>query len=182
LAASLTLALPAVLDAQECAVDMTQPTQLFQANVLIQRAAGDPAGEATPRALRDAARQLQDPRRFATNTVGYAYARAQLYIVWLHRDDTPAAMSQADLNLGRDRNLMVDLIGQADSLLTVVETAMPECTAETVRWRQSKPWNDRIAAAYRLLGAEQVDSAERYAHEAARLDRSSPFLFNAYAQ
>ncbi|HRQ79043.1 MAG TPA: tetratricopeptide repeat protein [Gemmatimonadaceae bacterium] len=182
LAASLTLALPAVLDAQECAVDMTQPTQLFQANVLIQRAAGDPAGEATPRALRDAARQLQDARRFEGNPVGYAYARAQLFIVWLHRDDTPATMSQSDLNMGRDRNLMIDLVGQADSLLSVVETAMPECKVETVRWRQSKPWNDRIAAAYRLLGAQQVDSAERYAREAARLDRSSPFLFNAFAQ
>lgn len=182
LAASLSLALPVVADAQECAVDFTQPTQLFQANVLIQRAAADPAGDGAPRALRDAARQLQDERRFANNPTGYAYARAQLYIVWLHRDDTPAQMSQADLNLGRDRNTMIDLAGQADALLTQVETAMPECKEETIRWRQSKPWNDRIAAAYRLLGAGQVDSAEHYAREAARLDRNSPFLFNALAQ
>lgn len=182
LAASLSLAVPAILDAQECAIDLTQPTQLFQANVLIQRAAGDPSGEGTPRALRDAGRQLQDARRFEGNRFGYAFARAQVFIVWLHRDDTPATMSLADLNMGRDRNTQVDLIGQADSLLRVVEEGMPECKSETLRWRQSKPWNDRIAAAYRLLSADQVDSAERYAREAARLDRSSPFLFNALAQ
>lgn len=182
LAASLSLAVPAILDAQECAIDLTQPTQLFQANVLIQRAAGDPSGEGTPRALRDAGRQLQDARRFEGNRFGYAFARAQVFIVWLHRDDTPATMSLADLNMGRDRNTQVDLIGQADSLLRVVEEGMPECKAETTRWRQSKPWNDRIAAAYRLLGADQVDSADRYAREASRLDHDSPFLFNAFAQ
>lgn len=182
LAAGLALALPAALSAQECAVDFTQPTQLFTANVAIQRAASDPDGEGTPRALRDAARSLQDARRFEANPVGYAFARAQLFIVWLHRDDTPATMTQADLNLGRDRTMAIDLVGAADSLLRTVESAMPECKSETIRWRQSKPWNDRIAAAYRLLGADQLDSAEHYAREAGRLDRSSPYLFNAFAQ
>jgi len=182
LAAGLALALPTGLAAQECAVDFTQPTQLFTANIAIQRAAGDPAGEGTPRALRDAARSLQDARRFVGNPVGYAYARAQLAIVWLHRDDTPATMTQADLNLGRDRTTPIDLIGMADSLLRVVESAMPECKDETLRWRQSKPWNDRIAAAYRLLNADELDSAQHYLTQAARLDRSSPYLFNARAQ
>lgn len=182
LAAGLALALPAALDAQECAIDLNQPAQLFTANLAIQRAAGDPSGEGTPRALRDAARQLQDARRFENNPMGYAFARAQIFIVWLHRDDTPAAMTQADLNLGRDRNTPIDLVGAADSLLKIVETNMPECVSETRVWRQSKPWNDRISAAYRLLNADQIDSAEVYANEAARLDRSSPYLFNALAQ
>lgn len=182
LAAGLALALPVALDAQECAVDLNQPAQLFTANLAIQRAAGDPSGEATPRALRDAARQLQDARRFESNPMGYAFARAQIFIVWLHRDDTPAAMTQADLNLGRDRTTPIDLVGTADSLLKLVETNMPECKGETLRWRQSKPWNDRISAAYRLLNADQIDSAEFYATQAGRLDRTSPYLFNALAQ
>ncbi len=182
LAAAFAAALPMAATAQECAIDMNTPTQLFTANVSIQRAAGDPSGEATPRALRDAARQLQDPRRFEANPLGLAYAKAQIFIVWLHRDDTPASMSIADLNLGRDRNTQVELIGAADSLLTMIETAQPGCKEETQRWRQSKPWNDRIGAAYRLIGTNEVDSAEHYARQAARLDRSSPFLYNAFAQ
>jgi tetratricopeptide (TPR) repeat protein len=183
LATALALALPIAASAQEeCAVDMYQPTQLAQAGILVSRAAGEPGGADTPKALRDAARQLQDERRFATNPVGFAFLKAQIFIIWLHRDDATSSMSLADLNLGRDRNVRLDLVQQADSLLTLVETALPSCAAETQRWRQSKPWSDRIGAAYRLLGADQVDSAEVYAREAGRLDRKSPFLFNAFAQ
>jgi len=182
LASALALALPMAAEAQECAIDLNLPTQLFQAGINIQRAASDPSAEAAPRALRDAARQLQDPRRFEANPLGLAFIKAQIYVLWLHRDDVTPTMSMADLNLGRDRNVMVDLVGEADSLLTAIETAQPACVEETQRWRQSKPWNDRIGAAYRLLGANELDSAEHYAREAARLDRRSPFLFNAYAQ
>ncbi len=182
LASVLALALPVAATAQECAIDLNQPTQLFTAGIAIQRAAGDPNAEATPRALRDAARFLQDPRRFESNPMGFAFVKAQIFILWLHRDDVTPTMTLADLNLGRDRNVSIDLVGAADSLLTTIETAMPACAAETQRWRQSKPWNDRIAAAYRLLNANEIDSAEHYAREAGRLDRSSPFLYNAYAQ
>lgn len=183
LASALALALPLAVHAQEeCAIDLTQPTQLFTAGVSIQRAIVDPNAEATPGALRDAARHLQDPRRFESNPLGLAYTKAQIFIIWLHRDGVTPTMSIADLNLGRDRNTQVDLVGQADSLLTFIETTMPACAAETQRWRQSKPWNDRIAAAYRLLGSDDLDSAEYYVREAARLDRQSPFLFNAKGQ
>lgn len=182
LASAFAVALPMAAAAQECAIDLNQPTQLFTAGIAIQRAAGDPNAEATPRALRDAARHLQDPRRFESNPLGYAFVKAQIFILWLHRDDVTPTMTVADLNLGRDRNTSINLVAEADSLLTLVESAKPECASETQRWRQSKPWNDRIAAAYRLLGADQIDSAEHYAREAGRLDRRSPFLFNAYAQ
>lgn len=182
LATAFALALPMAAEAQECAIDLNTPTQLFQAGINIQRAISDPNAEAAPRALRDAARQLQDPRRFEANPLGLAYMKAQIYVIWLHRDDVKPTMSLADLNLGRDRTVMVDLVQQADSLLTAIETAQPACVSETQRWRQSKPWNDRIAAAYRLLGANEIDSAEHYANEAGRLDRRSPFLYNAYAQ
>jgi tetratricopeptide (TPR) repeat protein len=182
LASALALALPMAAEAQECAIDLNNPPQLFTAGLAVQRAVADPNAEATPRALRDAARQLQDPRRFEANPLGLAYVKAQIFIIWLHRDDVTPTMTIADLNLGRDRETRVDLVGQADSLLTMIETALPACASETQRWRQSKPWNDRIAAAYRLLNANEIDSAEHYAREAGRLDRKSPFLYNAFAQ
>lgn len=183
LATALALALPIAVSAQdECAIDMYQPTQLAQAGILVARAAGDPNHADAPKALRDAARLLQDERRFAANPVGYAFLKAQIFVFWLHRDDVTPSMSLADLNLGRDRNVRLDLVQQVDSLLTIVEKVSPACAAETVAWRQSKPWSDRIGATYRLLGENQVDSAEFYARDAARLDRQSPYLFNAFAQ
>jgi tetratricopeptide (TPR) repeat protein len=183
LASVLALALPVAVQAQdECDINLTTPTQLFTAGLSIQRAIADPNGEDATRALRDAARQLQDPRRFEANPLGLAYTKAQIFIIWLHRDDVTPTMTIADLNFGRERNISVDLVGAADSLLSSIETAMPACIPETLRWRQSKPWNDRIGAAYRLLGTDEIDSAEHYARQAARLDRTSPFLFNALGQ
>lgn len=183
--AALAAALaPAALRAQalECPVDLYKPSQLAQATVFIQQAANNPEGEAGAKALRDAARLLQDERRFASNTVGLNFAKAQIFVLWLHQEAPPVEMTIQELNLGRDRNTKVNLLQATDSLLTVVETAHPECAEEIDRWRQSRPWNVRIGAVYRLLGENKIDSAEAVLKEAETLDRRSPFLYNAQAQ
>jgi tetratricopeptide (TPR) repeat protein len=176
---------PALASAQvteECSVDLFKPAQLAQATVFIQQAAQNPEGEAGAKSLRDAARLVSDDRRFASNPLGLAFLRAQIFVLWLHQENPPVEMSIADLNLGRDRNTMVNLLHATDSLLTIVEQGAPGCEAETDKWRRSKPWNDRIGAAYRLLGEGNVDSAEVYTKEAFILDRTSPFTYNAFAQ
>lgn len=183
--AALAAALaPAALRAQalECPVDLYKPSQLAQSTIFIQQAANNPEGEAGAKALRDAARLLQDERRFASNTVGLAFAKAQIFVLWLHQDNPPTEMTIQELNLGRDRNTKVNLLRATDSLLTIVETAHPECAEEIDRWRQSRPWNARIGTVYRLLGENKLDSAEIYLAEAEVLDRRSPFLYNAQAQ
>lgn len=175
---------PAALAAQtaECPVDLYKPSQLGQAVLFIQRAAENPEGEDGAKALRDAGRLLQDDRRFASNPTGLAYARAQVFVLWLHQEGAPETMTEQEMNSGRDRTTPINLIDAADSLLTVVETANPECAGDIDRWRQSKPWNTRISEAYRLLGENSIDSAEVFAKEAYRLDRRSPFIYNAFAQ
>jgi tetratricopeptide (TPR) repeat protein len=182
-AAALAAVAPRALQAQAtCSVDLYTPAQLAQASILINKAAEAPEGEEGAKALRDAGRLLGDARRFAGNPTGHAMARAQLYVLWMHRADTPASMTIQELNMGRDRETRITLMPTVDSLFTIVETALPDCASEIDRWRQSKPWNDRITAAYRLLGAGNVDSAEAMAREAMILDRRSPFLYNALAQ
>lgn len=178
------LALPTVASAQAegCSVDLFQPSQLAQATILIQRAAQAPEGEPAAKELRDAGRLLTDDRRFASNPLGLAFARAQVFILWLHQDNPPTELTLQEMNLGRDRDTKIDLVHAADSLLTMVEEQAPGCEVETDRWRRSKPWNDRIGKAYNFLGARQIDSAEVYAKEAFRLDRTSPFIYNAFAQ
>jgi tetratricopeptide (TPR) repeat protein len=165
-----------------CAVDLFKPAPLAQATVFIQQAAQDPEGEAGAKALREAARLVTDDRRFASNPLGLAFIRAQIFVLWMHQDNAPVSMSIADLNLGRDRNTMVNLMQATDSLLSIVERESPGCEEETDRWRRSKPWNVRIGAAYRLIGENKIDSAEVYAKEAFILDRTSPFTYNAFAQ
>lgn len=185
-AASLTAAiLPSAAHAQDaasCSVDLYKPSQLAQAQISIQRAAEAPEGEAGARALKDAARLIQNERPFATNPLGLAFTRAQIYILWLHQDNAKDRMTAYEMGLGRDRTAQIDLVGAADSLLSLVEAEGAACEAETDRWRQSKPWSTRIGHAYRLLEANNLDSAEYYAKEAYRLDRRSPFIYNAFAQ
>lgn len=184
-AAALAAALaPAAVRAQatECSIDLYKPAQLATAILQIQGAAQNPEGEDAAKALRTAAGILTDDRRFASNPTGLAYARAQVYILWLHQDPAPESMTERDLNFGRDRERQIDLVHAADSLLSIVERAAPECESDVDRWRQSKPWNTRISEAYRLLGEGDIDGAEAMAKEAFRLDRRSPFVYNAFAQ
>jgi tetratricopeptide (TPR) repeat protein len=185
-AASLALAispsLAAAQDAATCSVDLYKPNQLAQAQILIQQAAGSPEGEAGAKALKDAGRLLQNERPFATNPLGLAFTRAQIYILWLHQDNPKDRMTAYEMGLGRDRNTQIDLVAAADSLLSLVEAQGTACEGETDRWRQSKPWSTRIGHAYRNLEAGNVDSAEYWAKEAFRLDRRSPFIYNAFAQ
>ncbi len=181
LAATLTPALAAA-QASECPVELYQPTQLAQAAVFIQQAATATEGAVAAKALRDAANMLKDERRFASNPTGLTFAKGQIMILWLHQDPAPVEMTQFDMNLGRDRVAKINLLHTADSLLTLVETAQPSCASEIDKWRQSRPWNTRIGAAYRLIGTGNIDSAEVYAKEAYILDRRSPFIYNAFAQ
>jgi tetratricopeptide (TPR) repeat protein len=184
--ASLTAALvPSVTQAQDaatCSVDLYKPNQLAQAQILIQQAAGSPEGEAGAKALKDAGRLLQNERVFSTNPLGLAFTRAQIYILWMHQENPKDRMTAFEMGLGRDRTVQIDLVGAADSLLTLVEAQGTACESETDRWRQSKPWSTRIGHAYRNLEANNIDSADYWAKEAFRLDRRSPFVYNAFAQ
>lgn len=182
--AVLAAVVPATLAAQatECSVDLYKPAQLAQATIFIQQAANNPEGEDGAKALRDAGRLLQDERRFASNANGLAYVKGQLFILWLHQENAPESMTERDLNIGRDRERQINLVQAADSLLSIVEKAAPECESDVDRWRQSKPWNERISEAYRLLNEGDIDGAENYAKQAFQLDRRSPFIYNAFAQ
>ena len=99
--AALAAALaPAALRAQalECPVDLYKPNQLAQATVFIQQAANRPEGEAGAKALRDAARLLQNEKPFGDNPMGLAFAKAQIFVLWLHQDTPPVEMAGEVLN------------------------------------------------------------------------------------
>jgi tetratricopeptide (TPR) repeat protein len=169
-------------DAATCSVDLYKPSQLAQAQISIQKAAEAPEGEAGATALKAAGRLVTDERRFEANPIGLAFTRAQIYILWMHQENPKDFMTLYEMGLGRDRTTPIDLVGAADSLLTLVEAEGAACEAETDRWRQAKPWSTRIGHAYRNLEANNLDSAEYWAKEAFRLDRRSPFIYNAFAQ
>ena len=165
-----------------CPVDVYQPNQLAQAGLTISRAAQLADSSAAQKPLRDALKYLADERKFANNMIGAGYLRAQIYILWLHQKDQPELITRERLGDRGVKTEVVDLVAAADSLLKAVEALDPSCTAETMQWRASKPWTERINKAYTFLGADNVDSAEVYAKRSAMLYANSPFVHNIFAQ
>ncbi len=166
----------------ECPVDIYQPSALAQAGIRITGATQADAPAATQKALRDAMKILSDPRKYQSNLVGGGFLKAQIYVLWLHQEGAQDVMTNAQLNASGVPTGQVDILAAADSLLKLVEAVSPSCSAETLPWRQSKPWSEKINKAYTFLGAEVLDSAMYYADRAAILFPSSPFVHNAYAQ
>ncbi len=165
-----------------CPVDVYQPNQLAQAGLTISKAAQLADSSAAQKPLRDAMKYLADPRKFVNNPVGAGFLRAQIYVLWLHQPGQSDQITRERLGDGGVKTEVVDLVAAADSLLKAVEAVDPACAAETMQWRMSKPWTERINKAYTFLGAENVDSAEHYAKRSAMLYANSPFVHNIFAQ
>lgn len=186
LALALALALvarPALAqDAAECPVDIYQPSQLTQAGLTIQKAAGSESPDDAKKNLRDAMRYLQDEKRLAGNPTGVGFLKAQIYVLWLHQEGASEVMTNEALNTRGPKTETVDLIVATDSLLKAVEAMGPSCAEETREWRQSKPWIERINKAYGFLSAGTIDSATHYLNRSALLFPTSPFVYNARAQ
>lgn len=182
-ALSLTFAAGTLAAQGECPVDVYQPSALTQAGLSIQKAMQADNTSDVAKALRDAMRFLQDEGRYRSNLVGGGYLKAQVYVLWLNQDDAKDEMTLQELNArGTDPNAKVDLARQADSLLKAVEALSPSCITETLQWRQSKPWTERLNKAYAFIGTNDLDSATIYTDRAAILHANSPFVHNAYAQ
>ena len=185
-AAILPLALltkPALAqDAAECSVNTYQPKELAQAQISIQRASGAATPADAAKSLKDAMKSLRDDKKFTGNPAGQAFLLAQTYVIWLHQDGAKDVMTNDELGRSGPKTATVDLFAAADSLLDIVEAQGPACAQQTAAWRQSKPWTDKLNAAYQFLGANQLDSAEHYIQRAALLNMESAYVHNAMAQ
>lgn len=123
----------APLGAQQaaCPVDLNQPAVLTQAYLGINRARQADSA-AAPKALRDAMRPLQDPKKWAANPVGAGFLKAQLYVLWMLQPGTGETMTNEALGAGGVKTATVDLVLTTDSLLKAVEALGPGCAEETL--------------------------------------------------
>ena len=166
----------------ECPVDVYQPAVLTQASLSIGKAAQAGATAEAPKALRDAMKFLQDEKKYANNPVGAGFLKGQIFILWLYQTGIGETATYEQLNMKGEKTTKVDLIATADSLFKAVEALAPACFQETLQWRGTKPWTDRINKAYAFLGSNSLDSAAYWADRSATLNPSSPFVHNILAQ
>ena len=180
--AALVVATPVLTQQADCPVNVSSPIGLGKAGLTIARVAAMGESPDAPKALREAMKFLLDEKQVAMNPVGAGFLKAQLYVLWLHQPGIGSTVTNELLGAKGVKTDKVDLLSASDSLLRAVEALAPSCTGETMQWRASKPWTERINKAYTFLGADAVDSAEFYAKQSAQLNPTSPFVHNMFAQ
>src|SRR5437773_5702110 len=89
-----------------------------------------------------------------------------------------AVIPRSTLGLTTNPTGTIDLYLAADSAFSMVEKAMPECTAVITQWRQQKPWLNTLNGAINALNAGQLDSAEALAKRSLILDRKAPYAYS----
>ncbi len=178
-AAPLTAQQPA---AATCPVDFNQPKELVTLyNITraqaIQQAPGDERGKS----IKNIMKTLSNPKTIAANPLAVNLFAGQMLLLQMMQPNAGPTATRGTLNWGEPKDAVIDLARTADSLFKTVETGNPGCLSETKVWRQSKPWQDRINAAFKALQTNQVDSAEAYAKSSQVLDATSPYAHRVYA-
>jgi tetratricopeptide (TPR) repeat protein len=177
----LLLGAPLALAAQAaappaCPVETLQPQPLgiayLQRNKVVQAKTPDDAAKV----IRDAMKSLLDDKN-KSNPLGRDFLLGQFYMLAMTARDSTKIVdvwTRGDLGMPGEKTAQVDLVTGADSLFTIVEKAQPTCAAEVQLWREFKPYQMLVQAAYKAIAAGAVDSAERLAKRAQMLSKTGP--------
>lgn len=168
--------------AATCPVDMNAPKELvtlynINRNAALQVAPGDERAKK----LRDIMKVLGNPKVAAQNPLGVNLFSGQMLLLWMIQPGMGETATRGQMNWGEPKDQVINLAQTVDSLFNTVEAGQPGCLGETRPWRQSKPWQDRINAAFKAMAAGQADSAEAFAKSSQVLDRTSPYAARVYA-
>jgi len=168
--------------AATCPVDMNQPKELVTLyNITRAKALQLAPGDDRAKVIKDILKTLGNPKVAAANPLGVNLFTGQMLLLWAMQPNAGNTATRGQLNWGEPKDAVIDLAKTADSLFTTVETGNPGCLAETKPWRLSKPWQDRINAAFKAIQSNQVDSAEYWAKQSQVLDRTSPYAHRVFA-
>lgn len=166
-----------------CEIDEGQPAQVARAMLSLQMSQ-TASGENGAKALRDAVKLLGEGD-LKRNAAGRAFVMGKVLVSWMAN---PAAASgvapRATLGFATDPTGTYDLIAGIDSAFTIVETANPECAAQTAGWRQQKAWVDMVNKAFELgnEGGDKTDSAVAVAKRSLVLYRGAPYAYMVLAK
>lgn len=173
-------ALPAGAQADACTVDFGKPGEVKDANNTLNKFENIGKPEEKLKEFRKAVTLLtRDPAKVRSNpnAVNMLLGRALIDLASL--PDMPLQMRRADLGFTLDPDVTIDPLVQADSLLDVVEAAIPGCKADTELWRRG-PYSTLVNDAVNLYNAQQVDSAEKIVRRSLMIYDGYPVAYFGY--
>ena len=178
---ALSIAAAGSLGAQECKINESSPYQINSAKIYLNKAQTGKDVE-RPNHLRSAVRVLTDrPETMSKNEVGRNYLLGRALYLWSERPEVGVKpMKRSELGYATDGDAMVDIVSALDTALTAVETAMPQCASETMKFRRNvfaKIFNPAV----NLAKENQLDSAFTLANRSLTIYRESPSVYTLLA-
>ncbi|HEX6964502.1 MAG TPA: hypothetical protein VF166_01810, partial [Gemmatimonadaceae bacterium] len=162
----------------KCELDLSNPNEVKKAfsDVTIAQMGLSKNPDDTKKRLSDAVKQLTEKPDKINNTVGLDYVLGQALVYWSQVPGTTPVMKRSALGYVTNPDASIDLLATADSLLTAVTTAKPDCTSETDRVR-SIAWAPLINQVGGLINANNLDSAKKVVNRANTIYRGSPYNY-----
>ena len=160
-----------------CEVNESRPTALGRASLAVMTAVGASTPDAMKKQLVTAMKQLSSIPANTDNPAGKGFVYGKALVLWATQPEVGLSAKRSAVGLNTNPDAMIDLAVEIDSSFKVVETAMPECIAETVKWRGQKPWVEMVNKAIERLNAEDADSAAWAAQQAILLNPYAPYGF-----
>lgn len=160
--------------APACPVDLLTPQQVGIAYLQRGKVVGAKTPDEASKGIKEAMKGLFDDKA-KVNIPGRDYLLAQFYILAAEYGDV---QTRGTLGIPGDKAASVDLITGADSLFQMVEKAQPTCAAEIAQWREYKPYQTYVQAAYKAIAANNTDSADKMVRRAQLLSKSGPQTYD----
>ncbi len=161
--------------AKACEVNEGRPTQVGRATLSVQMASNSQDPKVVAKQLTAAIKGLTDNAERMDNQPGRNMVLGKALVLWSIQPDVPLVTKRGPLGYATNPEGTIDLALAIDTAFKVVETAHPECIAETSRWRGQKAWVGLVNKAIEKLNAEDADSAESVARQAISLNPYGPY-------
>ena len=162
----------------KCEIDLSHPDEVKKAfsDVTIAQMGMSKNPDDTKKRLSDAVKQLTEKPDKINNPVGRDYVLGQALVYWNQLPGSTPVMKRSALGFVSNPDASLNLLTTADSLLTAVTTAKPDCSSETDRVR-SIAWAPLINQVGGLINANNIDSAKAILNRANTIYRGSPYNY-----
>jgi Tfp pilus assembly protein PilF len=158
-----------------CEVNEGRPTPVGRATLAVQVASSTQDPTAAARQLTSAVKLLTDNGERMDNQVGRNMVLGKTLVLWSTQPNIELVVRRGSLGYSTLPDATIDIAAAIDTAFKVVEAAMPECIAETSRWRGQKAWVGLVNDAIAKLNADDVDGAEKAAQGAITLNPYGPY-------
>src|SRR5262249_1973928 len=142
-----------------CEVNESRPSALGKASFAVLSASSATSPDAAKKQLVTAMKSLNSVPLTTDNQAGRGFVYGKALVVWAGQPGIGLSAKRGAIGLTDRPDEMMDLAATMDTAFKVLETAMPECVSETMKWRGQKPWVDMVNKAIERLNADDADSA-----------------------